>query len=147
MNEKIIFKSLRAKNKYLVKFRNQNYILPLNIIPNFALSGKNVVYLWSRQCGSTNVGATTLELRSNCTMQLTPLSLIIYIFLLILFFYFYFFFIQWLIFKGFFFFFFFCNFKSQLRIAITLDTIPLISIHNLLHLIVDGKTFSYLLTI
>ena len=43
MNEKIIFKSLRAKNKYLVKFRDQNYILPLNIIPNFVLSGKNVV--------------------------------------------------------------------------------------------------------
>ena len=43
MNEKIIFKSLRAKNKYLVKFRDQNYILPLNIIPNFASSGKNVV--------------------------------------------------------------------------------------------------------
>ena len=119
MNEKIIFKSLRAKNKYLVKFRNQNYILPLNIIPNFALSGKNVVYLWSRQCGSTNVGATTLELRSNCTMQLTPLSLIIYIFLLILFFYFYFFFIQWLIFKGFFFFFYFAtlnlNYAQQLH--------------------------------
>ena len=43
MNEKIIFKRLRVKNKYLVKFRDQNYILPLNIIPNFASSGKNVV--------------------------------------------------------------------------------------------------------
>ena len=38
MNENLIFKSLREKNKYLVKFRDQNYILP-----NFASSGKNVV--------------------------------------------------------------------------------------------------------
>ena len=31
------------KNKHLVKFKDQNDILPLNIIPNFASSGKNVV--------------------------------------------------------------------------------------------------------